>query len=155
MVLLASPSSHNQVGVRLRPLGNAACVACLLLLCQGSKWLNGKSVWLVFRRSWVGVSAGSQIFFPWSCSLSAKNIHECLLKPLNLCMFGNCLQNCIHPIHFKRWMACRVYCQLKIPLIPIAVCMKMRMLSCCCQLHKSVCYEVLTFACWASWARVG
>ena len=32
---------------RLRPLGNAAYVACLLLLCQGSKRLNGKTVWLV------------------------------------------------------------------------------------------------------------
>ena len=27
--------------------GNATYVACLSLLCQGSEWLNGKSVWLV------------------------------------------------------------------------------------------------------------
>ena len=30
--------------IRLRPLGNATYVACLPLLCQGSEWLNGKSV---------------------------------------------------------------------------------------------------------------
>ena len=35
---------EKSVGIRLRPLGNAAYVACLPLLCQGSKWLNGKSV---------------------------------------------------------------------------------------------------------------
>ena len=51
------------VGIRLKPLGNAAYVACLLLLCQGPKWLNGKSVWLVFRRSWVRIPAGSRILF--------------------------------------------------------------------------------------------
>ena len=34
------------------PSGIAAYVACFLLLCQGSKWLNGKCIWLVFRRSW-------------------------------------------------------------------------------------------------------
>ena len=28
----------------MRPPGNAAYVGCLLLLCQGSKWLKGKSV---------------------------------------------------------------------------------------------------------------
>ena len=48
---------------RVRPLGNFVYVACLLLLCQGSKWLNGKSIWLVFRRSWVWIPAGSRIFF--------------------------------------------------------------------------------------------
>jgi len=32
------------VGIQLRPLGNAAYVACLPLLFQVSKWLNGKSV---------------------------------------------------------------------------------------------------------------
>ena len=31
----------ESVGIRLRPLGNAAYVACLPLLCQGSEWLNG------------------------------------------------------------------------------------------------------------------
>ena len=44
------------------------------LLCQGSKWLNGKSVWLVFWRSWFE----SQLdlgFFPWSYfPLSQQNI---------------------------------------------------------------------------------
>ena len=38
-------------------------LACLPLLCQGSKWLYGKSVWLVIRRSWVRIPAGSWIFF--------------------------------------------------------------------------------------------
>ena len=51
----------NQLGIWLRILGNAAYVACLPLLCQRSKWLNGKSVWLVFRVSWVWIPAGSQI----------------------------------------------------------------------------------------------
>ena len=32
-------------GIQLRHLGNDACVAYLPLLCQGSKWLSGKSVW--------------------------------------------------------------------------------------------------------------
>ena len=55
----------------LRPLGNAH-VACLLLLCQGFKWLSGNSVWLVFRRSWVRISAGSRAL----ASLSKEiNIH--------------------------------------------------------------------------------
>ena len=47
----------ESVGIQLRPLGNAAYVACLPHLCQGSKWLNGKSVWLVFRKSWVRIPA--------------------------------------------------------------------------------------------------
>ena len=42
--IVVLPSSHNQVEIWLRPLGNAAYVACLTLLCQGSEWLNGKSV---------------------------------------------------------------------------------------------------------------
>ena len=37
-----------------------AYVACLLLLCQG------KSVWLLFRRFWVWIPAGSRIFFSLS-----------------------------------------------------------------------------------------
>ena len=48
----------------------AAYIACLLLLCQGSKWLNGKTVWLVF------IPAGSRIFFPWIYfSLSQQRHH--------------------------------------------------------------------------------
>ena len=43
----------GHVGIRLKPLGNAAYVACLPLLCQGFKWLSGKSIWLVFRGSLV------------------------------------------------------------------------------------------------------
>ena len=49
----------ESVGIQLRPLGNAAYVAYLPLLYQGSKWLNGNSAWLVFRRSWVWIPAGS------------------------------------------------------------------------------------------------
>ena len=54
----------ESVVIQPRPLGDAAYmyVACLPLLCQGSKWLNGKSVWLVFRRSWVQIPARSRIF---------------------------------------------------------------------------------------------
>ena len=42
-------------------------VACLRLLCQGSKWLSSKSIWLVFRRSLVRIPVGSWIFlfFLW------------------------------------------------------------------------------------------
>ena len=43
----------SSVGIWLKLLGNAAYVACLPLLCQGFKWLSGKSIWLVFRRSLV------------------------------------------------------------------------------------------------------
>ena len=32
------------IGIRLRLLGNAAYVACFPLLCQGFKWLSGKSI---------------------------------------------------------------------------------------------------------------
>ena len=39
------------VGIWLRPPGNAAYVACLWLLYQGSKLLSSKSVWLVFTSS--------------------------------------------------------------------------------------------------------
>ena len=35
--IVVLPSSHNQVGIWPRPLGNAAYVACLTLLWQGSK----------------------------------------------------------------------------------------------------------------------
>ena len=40
-------------------------IGCVPLLCQGSKCMayNGKSVWLAFRRSWVQILAGYQIFF--------------------------------------------------------------------------------------------
>ena len=42
----------------LRPLGNAAF---LPPYCQGSKWLNDKSVWLVFRRSWAWIQLDPDI----------------------------------------------------------------------------------------------
>ena len=44
------PGSRS-VGIRLRSPGNTAYLACLPLLCQGSKWLNGNSVWLVL--GWI------------------------------------------------------------------------------------------------------
>ena len=52
----------------------AAYIACLLLLSQGSKWLNGKSVWLVFR-SWVRIPAGSRmnLFLTLSAKTSLFN----------------------------------------------------------------------------------
>ena len=53
----------ESVGILLRPLGNAAYASCLPLLCQGSKWLNDKSVGLVFRRSWVESQLDPR-FFP-------------------------------------------------------------------------------------------
>ena len=55
----------ESVGIRMRPLGSTAYVACLLLLCQ----------LLVFRRSWVWIQAGSWIFFPMDLflTLSGEN----------------------------------------------------------------------------------
>ena len=52
----------------------ATYIACLLLLSQGSKWLNGKSVWLVFR-SWVRIPAGSRmnLFLTLSAKTSLFN----------------------------------------------------------------------------------
>ena len=71
MMLSIALREWESVGIRLSPLGNATYVACLPLLCQGSKWFNDKSIWLVFRRSWVQIPAGSQNFFPpWFISHS-------------------------------------------------------------------------------------
>ena len=53
----------ESVGIWLRPLGYAAYVACLPLLHQGSMWLSGTSVCLVFRRSWVQIPARSSFVF--------------------------------------------------------------------------------------------
>ena len=52
----------------------AAYIACLLLLCQRFKWLNGESVWLVFR-SWVRIPAGSRmdLFLTLSAKISLFN----------------------------------------------------------------------------------
>ena len=41
------------VGIRLRPLGNATYVACLPLLCQGSKWLTSIQKVLGSHPSWI------------------------------------------------------------------------------------------------------
>ena len=85
------------VGIWLSPLGNAGYVACLLLLCQGSKWLNGKSVWLVFRRYWVQIPAGSWIFFLWIYfSLSQQNIIQdfCCTRVLIWQYHGNINSSC-------------------------------------------------------------
>ena len=70
----------ESVRIWLSLLGNAAYVACLPLLWQGSKWLNGRSVWLVFRRkvlgsnpswvldfvSWISFSLSQQKYHPWA-----------------------------------------------------------------------------------------
>ena len=78
------------VGIRLKPpLGNAAYVACLPLLCQGSEWLNGKSIRLVFRRSWVRIQLDPEffsmdLFLIFSTNKKKNIIHECLLSsPVN------------------------------------------------------------------------
>ena len=69
-------------------------VACLPLLCQGSKWLNGESIWLVFRRSWVRIPAGSQFFSvdyfslshqKHSCSSLALSVYSCTHSCTNTC----------------------------------------------------------------------
>ena len=63
-------------GIRLRPLGNAAYVACPLLLCQGSEWLNRKSIWQVFRRSWVRIP---DFFLDWLLSQQRTSMWRTLL----------------------------------------------------------------------------
>ena len=65
----------ESVGIWLRPLVN---VACLLLLCQGSKLVNGKIVWL---RSWVRIPAGSWIFLGGFISHSLSKKHHSLFHP--------------------------------------------------------------------------
>ena len=67
----------SSAGIWLKPLSNAAYVACLPLLCQGFKWLNKKSVWLVFRRSWAWIPAGSRIFSWIYFSLSQQKKQYC------------------------------------------------------------------------------
>ena len=72
--------------IRLRPLGNAPCVACLPFFCEGSKWLNGKRVWLVFRASSVRSQLGPSFFLHgFYFTLQPKSItQECLLSiPIN------------------------------------------------------------------------
>ena len=109
MVFQCSPALREweSVGIWLRPLGNVAYVACLPLLCQGSKWLNGKSIWLVFRRYWVWIPAGSQIFFPWIYFTPSQpkntycNILISVLKPLPLWRLPVCwVLICVHFILF-------------------------------------------------------
>ena len=72
----SSSREWESVGIQLKPLGNAVYVACLSLLCRVSKWLNGESVWLVFRRSWVRIPVRSRFFFSMDLflTLSAKSI---------------------------------------------------------------------------------
>ena len=62
----------ESVGTRLKLLGNTAYVARLLLLCQGPKWLNGKSVWLLFSR----IQAGSRILFRGCIFSSLSKKHQ-------------------------------------------------------------------------------
>ena len=87
----------------------AAYIAWFMLLCQGSKWLNDKSVWLVFR-SWVRIPAGSRmdLFLTLSAKTSlfnesqghatmwklvrdsARQTASCLALPESCCAFHSC-----------------------------------------------------------------
>ena len=68
-------------GIWMKRLCITAYIACLPLLYQEYKWLSGKSIWLVFRRSWVQITAGSQIFFSWiNISLSQKKHQPTVVK---------------------------------------------------------------------------
>ena len=86
--------SENQLEFnRLRPLGNAACVACLPLLCQGSKWFNGMSVWLGFR---VWIQAGSRIFsvnlfLTLSTKRHRSKLYLLCYTPLAYYLYATCL----------------------------------------------------------------
>ena len=61
--------------------GNAAYVACLSLLCQGSEWFNGKSVWLVSEGVGFKFQLDPRFKFRGfsSHSLNKNIIHECIL----------------------------------------------------------------------------
>ena len=100
-------------GIRLRPLGNAAYVACLPLLCQGSKWLNGKSVWLVFGRSCVWIPAGSRIFFCGFISHSL-NKHIVIHERLLLLTVNN-----IKPMYLYIWLIYILFVYFNVVLVTI------------------------------------
>lgn len=90
--LLSQILSLSQFGIRLRSLGSAS-VACLLLLWQGSKWFNGKSVSLVFRIEILG-SNPSWIsdFYPLMKTSSNKylrsQLNTFISDSVNVCMCG-------------------------------------------------------------------
>ena len=91
----------ESVGIKLEASILLAYIACLPLLCQGSKWLTGKSIWLVrlFRRSWVRIPAGSRIFFHGfiSHSLSENIITQYELKSAILCSMTSVVSfSCLH-----------------------------------------------------------
>ena len=91
----------ESVGIKLEASILLAYIACLPLLCQGSKWLTGKSIWLVrlFRRSWVRIPAGSRIFFRGfiSHSLSENIITQYELKSAILCSMTSVVSfSCLH-----------------------------------------------------------
>ena len=71
-VFIAALREWESVWIQLKPLGNAAYVACLLRLCQGSERLNGKSVRLVYRRSWVQIQLDPRFFYHLFLTLSTK-----------------------------------------------------------------------------------
>ena len=50
---------------------------------QGSKWLNGRSVWLAFRRSWFRIPTGSRIFSMDLISLSQQKHHHSWAPTVN------------------------------------------------------------------------
>ena len=82
-----------------RPLAEEWKTSYISSLCQGSKWLNGKSVWLVIRRSWVWISAWSWNFSFLALSAKNINIHNAYchtytvnnIKPLNDNYFMVCV----------------------------------------------------------------
>ena len=97
----------QSVGIRLRPLDNAAYVACLPLLCQGSEWLNGKSVWLVFRRSRVQIPAGLQIFSMELFLTLSKKTSSCNSQKMlctNMSGYNSCHEQLTGYTVEMRWM---------------------------------------------------
>ena len=78
------------VGVWLRPPHNAAmCSLCAAPLLW-AQWLSGKSIWLVFRRSWVQIPAGPRVFFlgieflSWQHQLSHMKSTDFLSRKISL-----------------------------------------------------------------------
>ena len=74
--------STERVGISwnwLRPVSSAAYVACLPLLCQGSKWLSGKECLTAIQK--VLGSNPSRILSSYSLS---KNV----INELNTKLFG-------------------------------------------------------------------
>ena len=78
LMLQVTERERESVGIQLRPRIHPMLLyaACMLLLCHGpTQWCIGKSVWLVLRRSWVLIPAGTTMF---ACGFSFSLSRNCV-----------------------------------------------------------------------------